>query len=134
AAGQAAAARIRYNAEQKQRGFLSREAGSGAQVGTGSLLEEEGRFAFNSELDAENAQFPHKLRAAQLDYQSDLFAFQKRQLQKNELNDVGLAGWSSGAKKTYSSLAANNQRESNALTPGTPYSDTKSGSGIIDTA
>jgi len=134
AAGEAAAARVRYNAAQKQAGFLAREAGSGATVGTGSLLEEEGRFAYNSELNAEDAQFPHKQRAALMDYQSDLFSFQKRQAQKNEATDITIATVAAGGSSLASSYRKKNIQTSNAnalADSGTRSSDQGGGGGII---
>ncbi len=98
AAGEARARQIQYNADKLKRSFLSREAGAGVQVGTGSLLETEGQFAFDTEYSKQLARYPHELAGASDQYQSDLFGFKEKSAKKSQFSDTAISAGIAGAK------------------------------------
>src|SRR5262245_6967593 len=74
-AGEARARLVRYNADAAAKRNRAAEASTGALIGSGSLLEVEGRQAYNAELNAQYAKYPHTVAAQQADYEGDLFEF-----------------------------------------------------------
>lgn len=111
-AGIARANQVAYNAKKLQRSFLSRGAGTGADVNeSGSLLEAQTQFAADESYAEQLAKYPHELAGSSEDYKADLAGFMGNQAKSNQGLNTGVAFGSTlatGAGKAYSAYKADN--------------------------
>jgi hypothetical protein len=83
---------IQYEAAKREKSFLSRAAGAGVQVGSGSLLETEGEFGADVEYSKQLARYPHELAGYTDKYQSDLFGYNSAMAGSRKITSSLMAG------------------------------------------
>ncbi len=106
-AGEARAKAIQYDADRRQKSFLSNAAASGVDVSSPSLLESVTQFGSDTGYAKSVARYTGDLASQQSGYKSDLYGYASKSVSQNI--NPGMSGVISGGS-TLATGIANNSR------------------------
>jgi hypothetical protein len=107
-AGEARAAAIQYDANRREKSFLSNAAASGVDVSSPSLLEGAMQFGSDTGYAKSLAKYSGDLTAGQDLYKSDLYGYASKSVSRNV--NPGMSGAISGGSTLATGIASNSSK------------------------